>query len=551
MKNLTNRLLGLTALSAMAFTAACSDDISQSTDRRGVSDFNAAVSSQIDSDAAALRNAGATGRPGNMQVRDGIFIGKDGFRTGRGDPLPRRFETSNGITLKFGDDIRLPEFVSILQDATGMRVDIRDLYAAPLSGSADEEGGAEAGADSTEDAGGGGGATAVTIGGSSHATEVPFRVDHKGSLSSLLDKVANQIGADWEYSGGRIKFLGPQTMTYTIWALSGDVTSSASLGGGNATTFGASAPATTNVNRTFDYWGSVEAGIAAVVPADGARYAINRSAGTVTVTGFQAVHERVAGFVAQENQRMSRQVAVKVDVLAFTTNSSDERSTSLNLALSSISAGLNMNLITPANSIDQSTGLGLQILDGDLANSTGIINALAREGRVSVLKSTSVIAGNNNPTPVTITTEKAYLSGITVETTDEGTSTSFETGIINTGMNLVITPRIMSAGDVMLTYNMQISELKGIEQFEAEGTQVQLPEMETRNFMQTMNIGSGDSIVVAAFDGSRTARNAAAPFMPQFWGLGGQDGYTSENTKIVVLMTPVVIEGQNKPRAPR
>jgi type IVB pilus formation R64 PilN family outer membrane protein len=542
MKNRTNRLLGLATFSAMMLTSACSSDISSTTDRQGISDFNDAVSSQIDNDTAALRTASATGRPGNMQVREGIFIGEDGFRTGNGDPLPRRFETSNGVTLKFGDNIRLPQLVSILQDATGMRIDIRDLYAAPLSGGPDTSA-------STADSTGGG--SAVTLGGTTHATEIPFRVDHKGSLSSLLDKVANQIGADWEYTGGRIKFLGPQTTTYTIWALSGNVTTETTMGGSNDATFGSSAPSTTSASRTFDYWESVEAGIAAVMPSDGAQYAINKSSGTVTVTAFQAVHERVATFVAQENQRLSRQVAVKVDVLAFTTSSSNERSASLNLALSNISAGLNIDLLTPGNSIDQSTGLGLQILDGDLANSTGIINALASEGRVSILKSTSVIAGNNSPTPVSISTEKAYLRGVTIEEGEDTTSTTFDTGIINTGMNLVVTPRIMSAGEVMLTYNMQISELKGIEQFEADGTQVQLPEMETRNFMQTLNIGSGDSLVVAAFDSSRSARNASGPFQPQFWGLGGADGYTSDNTKIMILITPVVIEGQNMPRSRR
>ena len=72
-----------------------------------------------------------------------------------------------------------------------------------------------------------------------------------------------------------------------------------------------------------------------------------------------------------------------------------------------------------------------------------------------------------------------------------------------------------------------------------------------RNFMQNLNIESGSTIVVASFDQETRDRDSTGPFDPRFWGLGGVDGYSAQDTKIIVMMTPVVLESQNQPKARR
>lgn len=552
MKYPTKALLPL--VSAAVLLSACSSDTSPMLGREGASNRLDAVQAQISSDASSLTSMRETGRPGNMTVRDGVFLGRDGFRTGRGDPLPRRLEQPDSVTLKLGDPVSISDLVPMLQNITGMRIDIRDLQAgaANSSSEADAEGGADStGAPDTADAVEDGSAAAS-------AMQIRFRVNHRGSLSSLLDEVARQIGADWEYTGGRIKFVGPQTMSYTIWALPGQLQANASVGGGGANeSFGASGSSTVTMEREYNYWQDIEAGLSAIVPGGETRYAINRGTGTITVTGFQAVHERVADFVQSENGRLSRQVAVKVDVLAFTQDDEDRRGANLSLALEQVAKGLDMTLVGAGTPIDGAASLGATILtDSDpldsISGSSGVVQALARQGRVSLLNSTSVVAMNNQPTPIAIANERGYLAGTTTTTDSEGNETTeLRTGIVNNGMNMTVTPRVLSGGEVLVNYTMTLTELLGMETFATDASTVQLPEVETRNFMQTVNMGSGDSLVIASFDSQRTDRNASGPFNPRFWGLGGNDAYSTQNTKIVVIMTPVVLEAPNAPRAGR
>ncbi len=559
MKRQTKSAISLGLVSALALSACASDISSKDVNRQSVTNNINSAEAQIDDNASQLFGVKATGRPSNIRVRDGIWLGNDGFKSTRGDPLPKRFETDDGISMWFADEIELVDAVAEIERLTGIRVDITDLLHIPM-GNSDDEAAAAPQSDST-------GPAAATAGAGEAQGDVAespldrkIRIQYSGRLSGLLDKVARLAQADWEYRGRTIRFLAPQTMTYTIWSQPTASTVEATVGSGNADVFGGATPATTSTSFEIDAWQGIEEGISSIIPDGVASYAMNKSSGTITVTGFQATHERVARFVEQENARLSRQVAVKVDVLAYTKERTDTRSADLSVAFDRAAAGLAFDITTPPNLINGSSGFGTTVLNkdsGPLKNFTGteaIINALSKQGRVSLLRSTSVVAMNNSPTPVSIATEKAFLKGETTEEDEEGNATTtLETSIISSGINLVVTPRIMSSGTVMMNYAMNISELKGIEEFEAGdgGSRVMLPEVETRNFMQNLNIESGSTIVVASFDQETRDRDSTGPFDPRFWGLGGVDGYSAQDTKIIVMMTPVVLESQNQPKARR
>jgi hypothetical protein len=104
---------------------------------------------------------------------------------------------------------------------------------------------------------------------------------------------------------------------------------------------------------------------------------------------------------------------------------------------------------------------------------------------------------------------------------------------------------------VILNYTLNISELIGIEEISTNNAAVQLPEVSTRNFMQTINIRSGDTVVIASTNQQTTRQERTGPFDPRAWGLGGSRAFDIEDTQIMVLMTPVVIDGSNTPRARR
>lgn len=563
MKNPTFNFIGLTLVSAIALSA-CSNDLGTAGSRADTSAHIDAVEAQIDDDSGRLTRMTETGRPANIRVRDGLYLGEDGFRTGRGDPLPRRFETDDAISLHISKEMTIFDFALQLRRLTGLRVDYRDIAMTPAlspQGGDSEGGGAANTQGSTADSTGAGAPAASNPEDrSDHPVDVAFRVDYTGPLSGLLDYVASQTSTDWEYRGGQIKFLGAQTVTYTVWALPGATSTNATVGGGGTSdVFGGSSPATTERSIQADYWAELAAGLESIIPREaGSRYTLNRANGTITVTAYQNIHERIASFVERENARLSRQVAVKVDVLAFTADSSDSRSTNISGIMQNVAWGLGATITTPANVIEDGIGIGTTILENDrtiqenLVGTSAVVQALSRQGKVSLLDSVSIVAMNNASTPISIMKERAYLAGTTITTDEDGNETTeATTGVINNGINMVVTPRILSGGEVNLDYTMNLSTLTNLESFESDTVTVQLPEIETRNFMQSVNMDSGSTMVIAAYDSQRNRRTAAGPFDPRMWGLGGADGYETERTKIMVLMTPVVVEKQNAPRARR
>jgi len=550
MKNPTQSIFRLAMVSTLALVAACASDLSDGTGRSGVSARVDAVEGQVEEDGTALTSMTATGRPANIRVRDGLYLGHDGFRTGRGDPLPRKFQTPDAISLTNGGETNIVEVAGLIKRFTGIQVETRDLNSIPPEI-----------ARSTGDAGSAAARTVTPM--VPHPLSVTFPLRYTGSLSGLLDYVASQAGVDWEYRGGKIRFLGAQTVTYTIWALPSSSQSETTIGGnsGSSDVFGGSSPATTTSKFETDYWSDVDATLASIVPETGAAFQVNRSSGTIIVTALQNVHERVMEFVERENARLSRQVAIKVDILSYARDNSDTRSTSFDLALQRAAAGLNLNLASAANEISGGMGISTTVLEkssgalADLTGSTAIINALAEQGKVSLLNSTSVIAMNNTATPVSMLNERAYLANITRTTDpDTGETTySTDTGIVNDGLNMVVTPRILSSGDVSISYSMNLSELKQLEEFATDDGSVvlQLPEVNNRNFMQSMTIESGETMVIASYDRSYSKRGAKGPFNARLWGLGGSDSFRAQDSRIIVLMTPVVIEKQNAPHLRR
>ena len=535
-------------LIVLAILGACSNEQNVQHTKKTAKDRISATEEFIDQNGKRLRDVKSTYRPSNVAVRKGIYLGKHGFRTGNGDPLPPKYETNDGVTMNFPSKIGLVEFVVGLRKLTGMPIDYGDIAATPDSFFMDsidapEEGGVNSQASNKADSGDF----------SDHPIDIKFRVDYTGPLSGLMNYVSAQAGVDWEYRGGRISFLGARTVTYTLAFLPSRSVSNSSIGGGGSSeVFGGSSPASTMRTSESDYWEELAKGIEAIIPFSGSRYRINRTNGTIILTAFGSIHRRMAEFVESENARLSRQVAVKVDVLAFSEEDGDHRSTSINGLLNGLARGIGVTVSSPPNVIDDAVGIGAVVLKNAGRNvedgSSILIRALSSRGKVSLLDSVSVVAMNNAPTPLSIMSEQAYLAGTKTSVSDDGEKEVVaQTGVINNGINMVVTPRVMNGGRVNLEYTLNLSTLTGLEKFETDTTAIQLPEVETRNLMQTISMESGSTMVIAAYNSNKSTRKNSAPFDFRLWGFGGSDSASNKNATILVLITPVVIERQNQP----
>jgi len=550
------RIKTLSITSAMSLltlagcTGASMEGVNGSTTRADARERLERAQGQIAANAPALTNAKPTNRPANINVREGLFLGDTGYRATNGNPLPSRFETPDGISLSMAREVNIGDVAVAIERVTGIRVDYSDLNI--VAGASEEAEGAapagieaSAGGQAQNDSNATTEASSLTL----PPLERTFRINHHGKLSSLLDVVASRLDADWVYEAGRIQFLGPQTVTYTLWALPTTLQSDSSVGGGGGEVFGGASPASVSSSISFNYWETFETGMEALIPSGAASYNVNQGAGTIVVTAPRNIHRRVQKFVEGENRRLSRQVAVKLDVVAFTRTRADNKGTSLTALIDQSSNGFVLDYSTPVNEVENGGILDAGVLSGPLSGVSNLIQALSSAGEISVVNSSTVIAANNTPTPVSVTNERAYLSGSTTTVEDGEETTEIETSLVRSGMNAVVTPRIMSSGMVNLQYTLNLSDLVGLERFETDDGSmvVQLPNVTSRNFMQTLNIANGDSVVIGTFDQQSTNDDRQGPFDPEFWGLGGSSSYSMEDSQIFVVMTPVIMEAQNKP----
>lgn len=527
-------------------------------------------------------------RSPNVRIKDEIWLGSTGIRSAHGEPLPSQFENKKGFSLVSAKPMSLVEISQAISEKTLIPVkdaasilawqpDPQNSNAGQNPGAAFNQGGAM---DSTNM-----GNTTVGFdldqaamqGGNQGGGENPFsqmsyntgsgsyfengtpeyppmKINWEGKLSDLLDHVTNYYGIDWTYKGGVIRFIGPETRSYTLYALNTSsetevAIDAAGIGGGSQGESGGasgSAKQSTSSKITNNYWTEFENTLQNILPYN-ASWSMNQNSGAITVTALPSIQRHVQDFIKDENERLGRQVAINVKVLSVSIDNSDNYNLDI-AALFNDASGTALSIVSPTNTIDQASSLTLGILDSGngtqskWADSEGVFQALSKAGKVSLLTSANVTTLNNHTAPVSVVTQKGYLRSVDVSTTSDTTTTALEPGTVNSGFNMSITPRIFSNGEVMMNYSIMLSELINLEAFETNDVTIQIPEVDSRSFMQSVKMNSGDTLVLAGFEKDNSRVTDTGTGSPTFWFPGG--GTNAENSRevIVILMTPVIVD---------
>lgn len=530
-------------------------------------------------------------RVSSVQVSDGIWTTGSARRSDHGEPLPRRWERDGGFTIKRASLVPLFEVGTEVTKITGIPVVFApdmaegqvpngqmqmqpqlqqagrpDLNA--MLGSMGLSGSSVPGVPSPPYAGGnlagvqGGYIRPLT------ATQNAMRADFSGQLSQFLNQVGAHFGVAWEYSGGEIRFFRSVTRTYTVHALpstidlhstlTADSTAGAAGGGGGATGGGATGGSAQRVNSavSVEIWKDISNGVTSIVGATG-RVTTAVSTGTLTVTAPPQIISRVQAYLDGQNERLNKQIAVSVQVLNVAITDSDNYGFDLTAALQN-GARFGFSLASPvtAAATAGAGALGIKVVNpnANFGGTSAIINALSQAGRVSVRTTASVTTLNGVPAPLQVANTRGYVKDVSVSdgtTSNSATSTTrtqLTTAMVTTGFSLSLLPRVAPSSDgTLLQFGINISDLNGAQNgFDnfttPDGTEtVQLPNINSRNFVQQAYVPNGSTLVLAGFEQTSMQGNQSGVGHPSFLGLGGsQVGRNSRNV-IVILMTPTVL----------
>jgi type IVB pilus formation R64 PilN family outer membrane protein len=406
----------------------------------------------------------------------------------------------------------------------------------------------------------------------------------EGSLIDLLNAIGSRCDISWSYRNGKIILSDTETKTWAVKNIPGDIqvqnqinnntgvqsqsgatgsSTGGSSGGGGGTTGQSQAQSqqstTQNVafNLTNSLWTNLQDGIKNILSKSG-KYTVNPSTSSLTVTDRPSVLLRVDRYMKNQNDIMSRQVQVDIQILNVDVDATDNYGINWGLALNGTNASFSINgqavsqgaagagstfIPSPVfvpSATTQAFTVGVN--SGDLSGSQLVINALSTLSKTSLVTSTAVTTLSNQPVPIQFVDQQGYLaSTTTTQTAQVGSQTALTPGQITTGLSLNVLPVIQSDGAVFMQLSINISSLKQISQFTSQGASIQLPETLQRNLMQKAVVRSGDCFVVTGFDSDNQAITNTGVGGVYEWLLGGGVSANKNRTRMVILVTPRVV----------
>jgi type IVB pilus formation R64 PilN family outer membrane protein len=174
-----------------------------------------------------------------------------------------------------------------------------------------------------------------------------------------------------------------------------------------------------------------------------------------------------------------------------------------------------------------------------------MVQALAQQGRVSMLTQPSVTTLNMEPVPIQVAKSTAYLEQsqtLLSGGASELAQTTLTPGSVTAGFNMNVMPFILPDDkNMLLQFSIGLSALSGpIRSFESNGSRIELPELEQSIFSQKVRIKSGETLVLSGYEQSALAGTRQGVGDSRFWAFGGGGATDNRRQVIVILITPVL-----------
>ncbi|MFY9328357.1 MAG: PilN family type IVB pilus formation outer membrane protein [Georgfuchsia sp.] len=527
-----------------------------------------------------------------VQHENRAYVATKSISRDKFDRLPSKFDQ---VTLRFGERLTIASVAENIQAATGLRVMVHpdvlvdQMKLIPANGGIFSRGSSSASTTTsaatttatTTSSSPAGVTQPASVGTAQSATGGDFYVDipvnFSGPLADFLDQLATRLGVDWEYQEGQIDIRRFVTRTFSIVAIPGQNTFTASLGkqgntaagtqaSGANTSSSSSGTFNSNMNVSLDstvnYWQSLEGQVTAMLSPLG-KIAVNQGSGTITVTDVKDVVDRIGRLLDEENRVVTRQVLFDVQVYTVRGNDGSDFGVDWNLVyskLSNLTPDWTATLVTPGDLASAAAGqIGISLLhapsndaglSGRLNGSKAFLNALASVAKLSRVTSQKVMTLNRKAAPVAIIDQTAYAAATTPGTTT-GTGTASTYGItpgtVTTGFVMNLVPSITDRNSMVLTFSLDISDLKQITNFTsgsgAAAQSIQLPQVSATQFIQNVALKSGETMVITGFEQLTNSYNQRTLGRDVSPGLGGSFSGSQDRQSMVILVTPIIREG--------
>ncbi|MFQ6777883.1 MAG: hypothetical protein ACLRFI_01120 [Alphaproteobacteria bacterium] len=464
-----------------------------------------------------------------VSVSEGVWLGNKSVLLEHRNKLPAKFETDTGVTILLDEPVNLQVLANNVGSLTGIPVKI----------------------DSQVD---------------NEKLKRTVNIAYTGKLSGLLSQVATDLDLLWYYDKNSIVFYETETRTFTLFALGTDIS--------YQTAVQTDDEGQVVLESTLKEWDEVESAITGIIgKSSNSNFTVSRSLGTITVTAPPSVLARVGEYIDKQNRRLSQLVTIDVKVLQVSISNNSVFGLNLAAAINSTS-GLNivanpknnlaateassMNIAVLSNALSAVTGATHlengsvvdgaytqdQINNGSLARGAGsaaLIEALAKQGKVSLVTNVGVTTRNNRVAPVSNMTSTGYIKRFESRNFTTVESSTVDQEDLETGFSMQLLPNILEDGKILLLFRMSVRELLKMSTQTIGEVTLQLPEVEERSFMQEVIMESGQMLVVSGFEKQTNNDTRYGLGDPDFMALSGSRESASGRDVLVIILTPQVL----------
>jgi type IVB pilus formation R64 PilN family outer membrane protein len=476
---------------------------------------------EVEADAA-LQTLASNTPIATFQVDNRPWYGIQSEALNNYQNLPSTYMASDAITLTFAGPVSLREAANMISAASGIPITIEfsvyNLNADPNDVSFLPSNGRE-----------------VTGG----------RVIWTGSLDQILNQIKDIYGIEWVYENQKIRITSETTKTFMLNALANDLTltgsaTSAGSGAASASLPSFSVDGTTNL----EIWGEITQAVESII-GDNGQAAFSPSTGAITVTSRPDVLRRVENYLRYQNEMRLRRIAVSVKVLSVLTADTSsyefDVSGAIQNAIGDYSIGSDGN----------SDGLSLSIIqDSNVGNNlSAVLEASEGIERVNVVHSGSLVTLSDQPAPLQVGRQIAFLERVSASGDDSG-SVSLEPGVIDVGLFMTVLPRIVEDEKILMRLSIAITSADpNFRTFGSGDVQIELPEIDTTGFLQNAVVSNNETMVIAGFE---KRQNDLSTTTNPISALLGSSNNTTRSRELLVLVIhsrilpqmPITLVGQ-------
>ncbi len=510
-----------------------------------------------------------------VEHKNDYYVTQNSFEIEKKVVLPEVFEER--ILYSSSVEESLPEILIEIYAQTGIKFKFTPDALAYMTGAG--SGGSSGGAPTTTGDGGEAATAgesgelvyeAVQIGASEISANIgllnniKLNLQYAGTLTQLITRLVTRFNIYWEFDDKHdtVVFYRTKTKVFSLDVLPGvstfsNIISSSSTisdAGDTGVNLNSGAVMTVNYkNEEGNSWNDTMTTIQNMLTSEGSVNS-NPRAGYLTVTDIPGALEKIEDYINKINDRAKKKIAVKVDVFDVRLNNTANYGINWDAVLDVLGGSFEFasgDIASPIGTTITDTIKVTYTDDGIIETGNLIFRALSEQGDTSKVIGTTVYTVNGEPAPVQVVDREDYIKEVTFGAVSDQSSTtevSFTPGTIITGFFMVVTPKILSDNQILLNLSISLSTLLEMQSVTVGGdedtegsTQIQLPKVQSKNFMESVTLNPGQTVILSGFQDVDNRVGVKSIAAPSLWPLGGAKGTDSDRTIMVTVVTPYII----------